>query len=115
MKRFVSILSVFVLLSACNHELEKPSGLIPEDDMKEIVKEIYLYKQVRNYRLAPSLPSAADTNLAILDKHGYTLQQFKDSYQYYLIDNAGYDEFLEDIKKDLQRELPEDSIKTDKK
>ena len=115
MKKMLIALGIFVAFSACNHELEKPENLIPEDKMKEILTEVYLYRQVRNYRLAPNLPGAPQTNLAILDKYGVTLEQFQVSYHYYIVDNAAYDEFLNDITEKLQAELPEEEVRENEK
>ena len=107
MKLFPYILSFLIFFAACNEEIQKPENLIPKQEMQDIIKEIYLYKQMRNYRLAPNLPAPPKTNLAILQKHGVTLEQFQQSYQYYVINNAAYDEFLEEIKLDLEKELPD--------
>ncbi|MDO5656218.1 MAG: DUF4296 domain-containing protein [Flavobacteriaceae bacterium] len=106
MNRLIGLIFVFSMVLACNHELNKPADLIPEKQMKEIIKEIYLYKQVRNYNLANDLPAAAKTNLAILNRHGVSLDQFKSSYQYYVIDHAAYDKFLEEIQLEIQSEIP---------
>lgn len=108
MKNWLICIGAFLVFLSCNHELKKPDDLIPEKKMKAIIKDIYLYKQVRNYRLAPNLPIPPKTNLALLKKHGVTLEQFQDSYQYYIIDNAAYDEFLEEIRLELEAELPEE-------
>ena len=99
---------------ACNQEMEKPKDLIPRAKMISILKDIYLFKQVKNYRLEPNLPDTPHANLAILRDHNVSLEQFQRSYQYYIIDDAAYDEILEEIKEEIYSELPPGEIDNDK-
>lgn len=96
--------------------MEKPKDLIPENQMKQILKEVYVYRQVKNFYVKKGMPQNAEINLKILEKYNVGLEQFQTSYKYYLIDNAAYDEMLQEIKEELEAELPQDSIKkADKK
>lgn len=105
--RILLIFGMMLLgLLSCNKEIEKPKDLIPRKEMKSILKEIYLFKQVKNYRIEKDLPDFPKANLAILSEHNVTLEQFQNSYKYYIIDNAAYDKLLEEIKKEMKAELP---------
>ena len=107
MKNLIVIFISIIFIISCNDEIKKPENLIERDEMKAIIKDIYLYRQVKNHRIINKMPDFPEMNLAVLDKHGVTLDQFKESYQFYIVDQAKYDEFLLEIKEELEAELPD--------
>lgn len=108
MRRFLLFFSFFFIFIACNQELEKPKDLIPRDDMVSILKDVYVFRQLKNYRKGGELPLEAHANIEILNKHQVSLEQFQSSFKYYVIDNAAYDRLLDDVIKELEAELPEE-------
>ena len=110
MKKLVIYILMFFSFLACNKEMEKPEDLIPRETMVSILKDIYVFKQVKNYRVSKDLPAEEQANIEVLRKHNVSLDQFRRSYQYYIIDNAAYDVLLDEVKKELEEELPAEAL-----
>lgn len=110
MKKLVIYTLMFFTFLACNKEMEKPEDLIPRETMVSILKDVYVFKQVKNYRVSKDLPAEEEANIEVLRKHDVSLDQFQRSYQYYIIDNAAYDVLLDEVKKELEGELPAEAL-----
>ena len=110
MKKLVIYTLMFFTFLACNKEMEKPEDLIPREIMVSILKDVYVFKQVKNYRVSKDLPAEEEANIEVLRKHDVSLDQFQRSYQYYIIDNAAYDVLLDEVKKELEGELPAEAL-----
>ncbi|MDG4945668.1 DUF4296 domain-containing protein [Weeksellaceae bacterium KMM 9713] len=110
MKKLIIYSLMFFAFLACNKEMEKPKDLILRETMVSILKDVYVFKQVKNYRVAKDLPAEEEANVEVLRKHNVSLDQFKRSYQYYIIDNAAYDVLLDEVKKELEAELPPEAL-----
>lgn len=110
MKNFVIFISIILTLTACNQEIEKPKDLIPRKQMVQILKDIYVFRQMQNYRIGNDLPDTPHANLEILNQNNVTLEQFQSSFKFYVIDNAAYDNLLDEVIKELESELPEEMI-----
>lgn len=112
MKKFVIYTLMFFTFLACNKEMEKPEDLIPRETMVSILKDVYVFKQVKNYRVSKDLPAEEEANIEVLRKHNVSLDQFQRSYQYYIVDNAAYDVLLDEVKKELEEELPAEALES---
>lgn len=110
MKKLVIYTLMFFTFLACNKEMEKPNDLISRETMVSILKDVYVFKQVKNYRVSKDLPAEEEANIEVLRKHNVSLDQFQRSYQYYIIDNAAYDVLLDEVKKELEEELPAEAL-----
>ncbi len=114
MKRFCFLMLVFIL-AACNREVEKPHDLISRGEMKQIVGEIYVYRQTPQVDPKQSaMQNLDEVNMAVLQEHNVSLDQFKRSYKYYVLENKGYGEFLHEVKDSLEGLLPKEALKQEK-
>lgn len=97
---------MFFLIFSCNREVSKPDNLISKNKLKLVVKDIYLHRQLGNISPSREVPDMVEINNAILQKHGIAVEDFESSFRYYVIDGASYGDFLEEIKKELEEEMP---------
>ncbi len=115
MKRFCFLMLVFIM-AACNREVEKPHDLISRGEMKQIVGEIYVYRQTPQVDPSQSaMQNLDEVNMAILQEHNVSLDRFKRSYKYYVLNDAGYGEFLHEVKDSLEGLLPKEALEKEKK
>lgn len=114
MRNFVIIGLLLITLYACKKEMKAPEDLIPREEMVAILKDIYIHKQVRNYRVAENIVEEPKANLKIFENHKVSLDQFQRSYQFYVIDNAAYDKILEEVKTEIKKELPPEALEQKK-
>lgn len=114
MRSLVLLFLLACTMISCNKEIEKPEDLIPEPEMKSLLEDIYIHRQIKNIDVR-KVESPAEMDLAILEKHNIDLERFKSSYKYYLIDGASYDKMLNEIKLNIEAGLPKDTIAKEKK
>ncbi|MXV37622.1 DUF4296 domain-containing protein [Flavobacteriaceae bacterium Ap0902] len=101
----VILLSIILVLTSCNEEVEKPDSLIPKEEMKAILKDIYIYRNLNEVSLAKEDKiNLDDVNLAVLKKHDQTFASFIESYKYYVIAHASFDEMLVEIKDEISQD-----------
>lgn len=110
MRAFLIFFAILITFTACNQELEKPKDLISKEQMISILKDVYIFRQFQNYRISDDLPDVPHANLEILHQHNVSLEQFQTSYKYYVIDNAAYDQLLDEVIKELESELPDEML-----
>lgn len=113
MKKIAIVLSLLFLATSCNREVPKPDHLISEGKMRLILADIYIYRQ--SNMVVPNARNVKydQINMAILQKHNVSLDEFKESYDYYVINNFAYADMLTEIKDSLQNFLP--PVEEDKK
>lgn len=87
----------------CNQEIKKPKNLIPQDKMAQIIKDFYIYKNLQPLSKF-QYEEFHQVNAKILDKHSVTYEDFKKSYQYYLIEDQKYKAILEQIEAEIDEE-----------
>lgn len=104
--RYLKLLIVFFLIFSCNTEVSKPDNLISKNKLKLVIKDIYLYRQLGSISPSREVPDMVEINNAILQKHGISEEDFESSFRYYVIDGASYGDFLEEVKKELEKEMP---------
>lgn len=94
MKFFRHILFVVpasFMLGSCT-----PDGVIPEDEFSQIYADFLLFDQWIYSR--PGLRSMADTSLVyepILNRYGYTTEDYRTSMKYYMNEPEEYEKILE--------------------
>ncbi|MGI9525817.1 MAG: DUF4296 domain-containing protein [Weeksellaceae bacterium] len=103
--RSIIIILLLCVAFSCKKELEKPDNLIPREQMKEVVKEMYLYRNLREVTMSNGEEpfDRQDMNARILKRYDISLEEFESSYKYYVIDNAAYDDFLKEIKDEISQ------------
>jgi len=82
------------LLQGCREE-----GIIGEKDMALLISEMYLVDQF--LEVNPSLKLQADSMLVypvIMEKHGFTVEMYEKSMNYYMQEGESYNNILKDAK-----------------
>ncbi len=82
------------LLQGCREE-----GIIGEKDMALLISEMYLADQF--LEVNPSLKLQADSMLVypvIMEKHGFTVEMYEKSMNYYMQEGESYNNILKDAK-----------------
>lgn len=105
MRLIISLLiTLLFVFTACKNEVEKPQALIPREQMKEILKEMYVHKNLVQLSYANRLAyNQEEVTSGILKKHHISIQDFEASYQYYTVNHASFDELLKEIKGELSQ------------
>src|SRR5690606_123862 len=97
-----------ICLTACTNIVEKPENLIEEEQMVEILTEMYIHQQ------STYLTEINDTNMnfakvdaQILQKHQTNAKDFEESFKFYYLHPEIYKELLKDVRDNLEEKLPE--------
>lgn len=103
---------VVFLFTACSKTVEKPENLISEDKMVDILYDTYLYQQSA-YLSEINKPELnfAYVDALILQKHEVSAEDFKASYQYYVLVPDQYKKILLKIRDRMEEQLPEEERK----
>lgn len=103
---------VVFLFTACSKTVEKPENLISEDKMVDILYDTYLYQQSA-YLSEINKPELnfAYVDALILQKHEVSAEDFKASYQYYVLVPDQYKKILRKIRDRMEEQLPEEERK----
>ena len=86
MKRLFYILFCIGLLACGEKETKQPAGLVPRDQMVQILADIHTAEaQIESNMVYPdtAMMSYNYAEQQIFKKHGVTEQEFRDTYQYY--------------------------------
>jgi hypothetical protein len=111
MKRILIFISLFIFFS-CTQTAKEPENLVGEDKMAEILSEIYFYQQSSYLsELKDKKPDYAKIDVHLIEKYGVTVQQFEDSYRYYVLIPEKYNEVLLKVRDKLENQLPENERK----
>lgn len=93
----VCLAAALFVVGGCAEE-----GIIPRSDMALIISEMYLVDQVLEDN--PKLKMQADSMLvypAIMERNGYTLEEYEASMLYYMSEGESFNEILKDAKERL--------------
>lgn len=109
MKKILLLFFGFLITVSCNKTVTKPANLLPKEKMVEILADVYLHQQ-QTY-----LIEAKDDNLdfskldaQLIQKHNSNVKDFKESFQYYVLQPEVYSEILLSVRDKLEERLPED-------
>lgn len=93
---------------SCTHIVEEPENLISEDKMADVLTEIYLHQQASYLNASAGKPlDYARLNLSLLEQQGVKLQDFEESYEYYVLNPDLYESILLNVRNKLENKLPE--------
>lgn len=108
MKKLLLISCVFLLMFNCNKPIEKPKNLISEDKMAEIFSDLYLYQQSHfiNYYQNNAI-QINEVDAEILKNHGISVADFKENFNYYVIQPDKYKNILIRVREGFEQQLPE--------
>ena len=93
----VCLAAALFVVGGCAEE-----GIIPRNDMALIISEMYLVDQVLEDN--PKLKMQADSMLvypSIMERNGYTLEEYEASMLYYMSEGESFNEILKDAKERL--------------
>ena len=108
MKQSAVFILSLLLCIGCNSSIEKPSHLLSENTMVEILTDVYLHKQ-QSY-LVETQANALDLSkldAQIIQKHGASTEEFKESFHYYVLHPEIYSKILTTVRDKLEAKLPE--------
>ncbi len=107
----VGILFLVFLLFSCGKTLEKPSGLISKEKMRNVLIEVGLSKNIPKNLLDPLVRDEKNKSdkrlLEILSKNNINLEDFRISHKYYTMYPEEYQDIFRQIKDSLNIVLDE--------
>ncbi|MFV0530915.1 MAG: DUF4296 domain-containing protein [Flavobacteriales bacterium] len=122
MKKYSRFLVVFLLILSCTKRLEEPKDLLSKEQMRDILIEIGLSKNIPINLLDTLVRNSKDRPdkrfLEVLTNQSITLKRFKESHYYYTTYPEEYKSIFKMIKDSLNTKLNqlriEDSLETEK-
>ena len=94
----ILICAVMALLQGCSDD-----GIIPRKDMVYIVRDIYLADQY--IQRTPHMLAQTDSlrvYSAVMEKYGYTFEDYENSLRYYLQEGKSYSNILLQAQRELE-------------
>jgi hypothetical protein len=101
-KVFALVLLVFVMISSSCQEKKK----IPREEMISILVDIHLLDgviQQDRYRQRLKMPDSLNVYSHVLEKHGYTREQFDSTMNFYSRDPRKFERIYQDVMSRLNR------------
>lgn len=109
MKKFLVFIVLAISSIGCHENVEKPKDLISEKDIVETLVDIYLHQQPSYMNEIPSIEwNPSETDAQIIKNHGFEIENFKESYRYYVLHPEIFTQILIDVRKQLEDMLPEE-------
>lgn len=109
MKKYGILLTIILSIVSCIKRLEEPENLLSKEQMKDVLIEIGLSKNIPHNlldTLVRDSPNKADKRvLKVLEKNAITLEDFKKSHYYYTMYPEEYKLIFKMIKDSLDNEL----------
>ena len=94
---------LFLALFSFNNSAEKPKNLISKEKLSEVIADFAIYEQA--YVIQPKM-NLEDANLFVLKKYNISARDFKDSYNYYILDSKSLNEIYDNAKKIIWEKDP---------
>lgn len=107
MKKLLSFLSILIMFS-CVETSKKPDRLLSEDQMSEILTELFIIQQ-SHYLSELNTPdlNMSSMDAAVIEKHGSTPEEFRENYRYYYLQPEKFKNILSGVQSNLEDMLPE--------
>lgn len=107
--RLINCILICLLIAGCSKRVEEPKHLISENEMIELLSELYIYQQnsyLKDY-------SAEKTNISeveaqIIENHGLSVEDFRENHHYYAVQPEKFKRILKGVKENLESRLSED-------
>jgi lipoprotein len=99
----IFVMVIFLALFSCNNSAKKPKNLISKEKLSEVIADFAIYEQA--YVIQPKM-DLEDANLFVLKKHNISARDFKDSYNYYILDSKSLNEIYDNAKKIILEKDP---------
>lgn len=109
MKKLISLVFIIILSVGCHKIVEKPKNLVSQEKMTEVLVQIYLHQQPTYMNQIPSVEwNPTEKDIQIIQNHGLKVDDFTDSYRYYVVKPEIFSAILLEVRNDLENMLPEE-------
>lgn len=109
MKKLISLVFIIILSVGCHKIVEKPKNLVSQEKMTEVLVQIYLHQQPTYMNQIPSVEwNPTEKDIQIIQNHGLKVDDFTDSYRYYVLKPEIFSAILLEVRNDLENMLPEE-------
>lgn len=109
MKKLISLVFIIILLVGCHKIVEKPKNLVSQEKMTEVLVQIYLHQQPTYMNQIPSVEwNPTEKDIQIIQNHGLKVDDFTDSYRYYVVKPEIFSAILLEVRNELENMLPEE-------
>jgi len=107
--RLINCILICLLIAGCSKRVEEPKHLISENEMIELLSELYIYQQnsyLKDY-------SAEKTNISeveaqIIENQGLSVEGFRENHHYYAVQPEKFKRILKGVKENLESRLSDD-------
>lgn len=106
------ILICLFFVGSCSKRVEEPKHLISENEMIELLSELYIYQQnsyLKDYSAKKT--SISEVEAQIIDNHGLSIEDFRENHHYYVVQPEKFKKILKGVKEKLESRLSEDEQK----
>lgn len=109
MKKLISLVFIIILSVGCHKIVEKPKNLVSQEKMTEVLVQIYLHQQPTYMNQIPSVEwNPTEKDIQIIQSHGLKVDDFTDSYRYYVVKPEIFSAILLEVRNELENMLPEE-------
>lgn len=109
MKKLISLVFIIILTVGCHKIVEKPKNLVSQEKMTEVLVQIYLHQQPTYMNQIPSVEwNPTEKDIQIIQNHGLKVDDFTDSYRYYVVKPEIFSAILLEVRNELENMLPEE-------
>lgn len=109
MKKLISLVFIIILSVGCHKIVEKPKNLVSQEKMTEVLVQIYLHQQPTYMNQIPSVEwNPTEKDIQIIQNHGLKVDDFTDSYRYYIVKPEIFSAILLEVRNELENMLPEE-------
>ncbi len=109
MKKLISLVFIIILSVGCHKIVEKPKNLVSQEKMTEVLVQIYLHQQPTYMNQIPSVEwNPTEKDIQIIQNHGLKVDDFTDSYRYYVVKPEIFSAILLEVRNELENMLPEE-------
>ena len=87
----------------------KTKNLVSQEKMTEVLVQIYLHQQPTYMNQIPSVEwNPTEKDIQIIQNHGLKVDDFTDSYRYYVVKPEIFSAILLEVRNELENMLPEE-------
>lgn len=109
MRNAILLLALSFFAVSCYHTIDKPKHLVEKDKMITTLVQIYLHQQSAYMNEVPSSEwNPTENDAQLITAQGLDIQQFTESYRYYVLNPDDFTEILKGIEAELEKHLPEE-------
>lgn len=107
--RLINCILICLLIAGCSKRVEEPKHLISENEMIELLSELYIYQQnsyLKDYSAEKT--SISEVEAQIIENQGLSVEDFRENHHYYAVQPEKFKRILKGVKENLESRLSED-------